>query len=294
MAFALFNKIAIVYILIIFILYICNISQTEGFTDKKVYHFHNKDHYGDNILNLKFLYNISDILKENSITINYYYNPDYIKNVDELERYVNSDTLSLHEIKTRPNDSIELWMGNEINGVNHHSFDEYYMLFYNKILQHLKLDNLGIDISLYQKESYLQNIYNDLDPKYKDLDILIINAEPKSGQFAYDKSLFDLICKKLSSKYKIATTASVNNIIPCTFTDGLKMQDIGAISTHAKYIIAIHSGPLMACYNSDTKNSVKKWIICVGSGLKQNQIDSIIIKDMDSLIDKIEDLKELI
>ena len=52
----------------------------------KIFNFHCGYHYGDNMLNLKFLYCISDYLKNNQITINYYYDDAYIKNLDELER----------------------------------------------------------------------------------------------------------------------------------------------------------------------------------------------------------------
>jgi hypothetical protein len=49
--------------------------------------------------------------------------------------------------------------------------------------------------------------------------------------------------------------------IPSTNKDKLALQDIGAISTHAKYIFAIHSGALSGCFNLHTKQRVKKWII---------------------------------
>ena len=78
--------------------------------EKKTFYFYNKFHYGDHILNLKFFYNISNILKDNNILINYYYDVNYIKNIDELKRYVNSDLnvvtlLPLDRKSTRLNSS---------------------------------------------------------------------------------------------------------------------------------------------------------------------------------------------
>jgi len=257
----------------------------------KVFSFYNKFHYGDNILNLKFLYNISNELKKHNIKIKYYYDNVYNKNIDELQRYIDSDVVSMHALSKKPNDAIELWMGNNIDNTphyNYHDFDKYFNLFYKNILNILELNNLNINTSLYQKEDYLQDIYNNIDKKYHNLDILIINAEPKSIQLNYNISKMDAMCIKLANKYNVATTTYVNNSIKCTFSDDLKMQDIGAISTHAKYIIAVNSGPICACFNEATKNSVKKWIILEKKNFKYDDINYTLIKSMDEL-DRIEE-----
>ncbi len=226
------------------------------------YHFYNKYHYGDSILNLKFFYNISDYLREHNIKIHYYYNDSYIKNRDELERYVNKDAMVLHTIDEKPENAIELWLAHNHAGKRAtDSFDEYFQGVYKRLLNYMGIGHLGIDTSLYQKEGYLLKIYDKLPDKFKNVDILFINAEPHSGQFIYDKKRADAIAVELSKYYKIVTTSPVNEQIPCTFTDGLKLQDIGAVSTHAKYIIGVNSGPLIPCLNYYAKQSVKKWIL---------------------------------
>jgi hypothetical protein len=252
-------------LLCIFILYLMYrntniIRGSEGFQEKKEFHFYNTSHYGDSILNLKFFYNISEKMKENNIMIHYYYG-EWIKNVSELERYTDSASMTLHPYSEHPESAIELWMKNPVNGISGGDFANYYNAFYANILKIIGLEDKGIDTSLYQKEDYLLTIYEGLDDKYKDIDILIINAEPKSGQFEYNKNDFDTIIKKLSEKYRVVTTSPSSSEIPCTMNDKLALQDIGAISTHAKYIFAIHSGPLIPCFNLHTKQYVKKWII---------------------------------
>ena len=247
--------------------------------------FYSKRHYGDHILNLKFLFNISNKMKEKGIKVKYIYDPDYIKNVDELERYVNPETLELEAFKEpMPHSATELWMGNVIEGkakacVGDCIFDKYFPEFYTMILSKLGIDPAGIDVSLYQDEPYLQKIYNKLDPKFKDLDILIINAEPKSGQFTYDKKKLEDVSSKLSKTFKIAVTTPLDEdkSVVCTMTDNLKLQDIGAMSTHAKHIIAVHSGPLMACYTAATKASVKKWIILNDHDVKHSEINNLVL-----------------
>jgi hypothetical protein len=246
----------------------------------KVFHFFNTHHLGDNIFNLKFFFNISDIMKQNGISIKYYYDDAYVNNNrGELERFVNKDTLSLHPIKDKPVNSIEIWMGNDVDGIHRDAFDTYYNAFYKNILKLIGLEGKDIDTSLYQPEPYLQDLYKDLNnkfnDKYKDLDILIINAFPNSGQMLYDKQKFDDMCAMLNKKYKIATTTYVNGDIKCTGDDKLMLKDIGAISTHVKYIIGVHSGPIVPCYNKDTKNHVKKWILFLDSDLEHKEINVV-------------------
>jgi hypothetical protein len=230
----------------------------DGYT---VYSFFNRFHYGDNLLNLKFFFNISSILKSNHIKINYYYDQRYNTNQKELLCYTDPETLKLFDIHNRPSDANEAWMGLDINGINHNKFDSYYPLFYKNIVSQLKLDTKSICTDLFQPEPYLRSIYEKLSTSFKNIDILIINCEPQSGQFNYNKEAMDSLCKKLSTKYKICSTEKVDNSISFTRNESLTLQDIGAISTHAKYVIAVSSGPLTTCFNKDSLEHVKKWFL---------------------------------
>jgi hypothetical protein len=224
-------------------------------------------------------------MKEKGIKVKYLFDSNYIKNVDELQRYVNPETVELEPLtSTLPESAIELWMGNPIEGKSaacqeNCVFDKYHREFYTMTLSKLGIDPAGIDVSLYQDEPYLQDVYNKLDPKFKDLDILIINATPQSGQFIYDKKKVDAMCSHLAKNFKIAVTTPLDEdkSVVCTMTDNLKLQDIGAISTHAKHIIAVHSGPLMACYTAATKASVKKWIILNNHGINHSEINNVLL-----------------
>ena len=272
-------------IYILYVLYSAsNISIEEAYSEKKVVHFHCRFHYGDNIVNLKFFYNISQKLKENNIMIHYYYDNNQNKNAVEFQRYVDADTVTLRSISETPPESIELWMGMEIDGVGHVDFDVYFPKFYTRILTALNLQDQGIDVSLYQKEEYLLDIYNRVDDKYKDLDILILNSQPHSGQFpTYNIDTMNAMCRRLATKYKIATSTYVDDSIPCTFTDGLAIQDIGAISTHAKVIVAVFSGPIIGCFNQYAKERVKKWILLLGHPVKFAEINITLVDNVDAV-----------
>jgi hypothetical protein len=261
---------------------------------QKIFNFFNNFHYGDNILNLKFFFNISPILKKRGIKINYYFDDKYNKR-EELERFVDKDVVTLDSLGKKPGDAVGLWMGDNIlNGVfskapgslAYFEFDTYYRAFYQIIVEKLGLKEENIDVSLYQPEPYLQDIYNGLDEKFKDLDILIINAEPQSMQYKYDKAKMDRMCLRLKEKYKIAVTTCVDDSIVCTMRDNLMLKDIGAISTHAKNIISVHTGPLAACYNSTTRDNVKKWIVLDDVGISFKEADIKILKsdyDLDTI-----------
>lgn len=221
------------------------------------YHFYNAFHYGDNILNLKFLRNLP--LKDNNIIVHYYYNRFYIKNKNELEEYVTPEII-LHN-SNPPQGAIHLWMGKYpiLEGYTFKIFDEYFKRFYKCIVSHMGLS--GISTSLYHEDPQLLARYETLPDKYKELDILILNTPPFSGQYEYNNDEWNELSLFLHSKYKIATAQHVSDDILCTMRDSMTIHDIAAISTHVKYIIAVHSGPLMACYNAHTKSSVRKWFI---------------------------------
>jgi hypothetical protein len=248
-----------------------------------IFYFYNPFHYGDNILNLKFFYNISNILKEKNIKIQYYYDQNYIKNIDELERYIDKSIVSLHPLTETPSNAIILWMGNDIDSTTHNEIAKYYDKFYKKIVKILGLESMRIDTSLFQDEPYLNDIYNNLDPKFKDIDILIINSEPQSSQFDYNKEKMDALCIELAQNYKVVTTMEVNDTIPSTFKAGLKMQDIGAVSTHANYIIQVFTGPAVTLFNKQTKDHVKKWFILNNKDFKLDIDNVIMIHNINEL-----------
>ncbi len=256
----------------------------------KHFNFYNTYHIGDHIFNLKFFYKITEELLKRNIRINYYYTQTYKDKAvlprAELERYVDSRVVTLKDIKEMPRDAIELWMGKSIDEVNTFSICKYFPKFYNNIVNILVIQDLKTDISLFQDEKYLLPIYDSINSKYndkyKDIDILIINEQPKGPQFkTFDRDKFNNMCRHLHGKYNIVTTSKVDTPIKCTRDDNLMLQDIGAISTHAKYIIAVHTGPIVPCYNLYTKKSVKKWILFVTDPHSCDEVNMVSLANID-------------
>ena len=83
---------------------------------------------------------------------------------------------------------------------------------------------------------------------YNNIDFLINNATPNSGQFDYDLLEFNHFITKLSKKYNVVTTQKVESI-KCTRDYDLTAKDIAAISLNIKNFIAIESGIIASLYN---------------------------------------------
>lgn len=234
------------------------------------FHFFNPYHYGDNILNLKFFYNHDSILRECDITIHYYYDTRYNSNTVELLRYVKPETVHLHDLSKRPADAIRLWMGDKINDITYYSFETYYNMFYRRIGNILGIPLVRLNTSLWQQEDYLLELYDKLDDKYKNVDVLIINAKPFSAQCRDMSADLQYLAEFLVKKgYKVITTSpTTNSSIPATMNDGLTMQDIGAISTHCKYVVSVFTGPLNPLFNTYTRASVQKWFMITMMGVE--------------------------
>jgi hypothetical protein len=178
---------------------------------------------------------------------------------------VDEETVQLLPITQKHKDSIELWMGNHINGVYCFDYSVYYELFYKNIQKSLLLESIPLDCSFWQDEPYLEDSYTGLPACYKDIDIVVNNCLAFSGQYTRDPAEMDQLCLFLNTKFRIVTTRKVEGIL-CTTDHNLEVKDIAAIATHAKYVVAIMSGPLCALNNKQTKASVKKWFIITGDG----------------------------
>ena len=239
---------------------------------KKQVHFYNVFHIGDCIMILRFLYNNHVLLQTKQIVAIFYYNPSYIKQfVIELERYCVPGVIELKNESLKPPDSFDTWMGNEIVGITkYHStsrfaYQAYYEALYKNMVIYMNLVDNDIYCGLWQHEDYLLHIRKGLPDVCTMKDILIINGIAKSGQYNRPVKEMDDLCIFLNRSFPIITTRKVLDI-PCTLDFNLRLQDIGAISTGCRVVIAIMTGPLCAVYNETTHKNVKKWFLIVSNG----------------------------
>lgn len=224
--------------------------------ERRIIRAFNPFHLGDNVYNMFLFFNIRNYLKENNIHIEYFCQAKYHDQVREFSP--SEDLVSLHDYT----EGIDYW--GDKYGIRLHigngklpkhlfnrpntNYDEFYIVFYN---QFLEMTGIKLRINSFEyKDDDLLVRYDKLSPKYKDVDILIINSSPCSNQYYMSKPEWDDYIRLLVYMgFKVVTTEKAMGVL-CTADDNLKLKDIGAISTRAKVIIAINTGPLSACFNS--------------------------------------------
>lgn len=233
------------------------------------YYFHNFYHLGDNVFNMIFFKIIKSYIVENNITIHYYCQPEYIKQVAEFNDIPN---VKIEHINNKPHYSLELWIDREMRGlswtkiynkncqagVKRSFYDKFFASFFNNVLEIMKI-KITIKKFFY-KDRDLKHRYREVNKqfnnKYRNIDILILNSQPMSGQFNYKKTEWDEHIRHLNNTYKVMTTTKLDGV-PCTMDDNLTIKDIAAVSTHVKIIIAVNSGVVPGLLNKYTLNNVK-------------------------------------
>lgn len=222
---------------------------------------YNQFHLGDNIFNFILFYHIKNYIEENDIHIEYHLNEEYRSQVSEFNCSKNIHLSDSNHI------GLNMWIGNlglktNIFGTIFHDFsrklDFYLVSYFNEILQNMDIPFEMktfeyTDPDLLVRYERINNIHQN---KYADLDFLILNSTAMSGQYSKNEDEWAELIYRLNAKFKIAVTEKVEGIL-CTRDDNLTVKDIAAISTRAKKIIAVSSGPLTALFNTYTLNNVE-------------------------------------
>jgi hypothetical protein len=232
-----------------------------------IYRFYNKYHLGDNIFNFILFYHIKNYIEENNIQIYYYCLPHYINQVSEFNCSENIIIQNIDE--GMPENTIELWQNNDKLGVTFHAthstciqqkkkrvnYNLFYKVFFNNFLKMIKIP-IKMKHFNYIDEDLLTRFIN-LPDKYKDIDLLILNSQPFSEQYVYNKNIWDGMINLYNKNYKLVTTTKVDGI-SCTADDNLSVKDIASISINVKVIIAINSGVVPGLLNEYTLTNVKQ------------------------------------
>lgn len=242
---------------------ISNITRTN--TNCKFLKIYNDWHLGDNVFNIHYLNKISNYLEKNNIHILYFLKSEYIIQVSQFIKSNN-----IHLIKSpfyTQKNSIHLWVGNKELLFNIHtcnlsttSYNDFLKIFYNSIFNKIFNDTLFTIQDIAYTDNDLLDRYENLPDKYKNVDILIVNSMPMSGQLTYIDSDWHNIIDSFSQKYKTVITKRINKITNtnsiCTLDDNLSIKDIGALSTKVKIIIAVNTGVVTALLNTYTLNNI--------------------------------------
>jgi hypothetical protein len=222
---------------------------------------YNQWHLGDNIFNFILFYNIKNYLEENDIHIEYHLNEEHFSQVSEFNCSKNIHLSDSSQI------GLNMWIGNqdlkasifgEVYNIVSKKLDFYLVAYCNEILQKIEIP-FEMKTFEYTDPDLLvryELINNEHQNKYADLDFLILNSNAMSGQYYKDDNEWNFLINQLNAKFKIAVSEKVEGVL-CTRDDNLTIKDIAAISTHAKKIIAVSSGPIIGLFNTYTLNNVE-------------------------------------
>jgi hypothetical protein len=209
-----------------------------------IIYIQNGHHLGDNIINFIFFYQIAKFIEENNIIIHYYCLPQYHKNLLEFKCSENIQIFGYE------NKGHVLWQGN----VPHLRFIEdklcnMFNIFLNKY-------RIPISVQSFEyKDPDLFTRFEVLEDKYKNIDILIINSSPLSGQYIYNKPEWDNFIIQLSKKYVVATSKKIDDDKIISLED-FSVKNIASIAVKTKIIIAINTGPFLPFFNTDILDNV--------------------------------------
>jgi len=188
--------------------------------------------------------------------------------MEQLVEFITINNILLFPINNKPDNSLQLWIENtqiehpfthikNISVNNRVCYNIFYKNFFNKVLEKIKIQFRFKDF--FYKDSDLLTRYDKLQEKYKNIDILILNSQPFSEQYNYNKDEWDRYICNLNKKYNIVTTTKVNNDIKCTADDNLTIKTIAAISIKVSVIIAVNSGVVPGLLNYYTLTNVKQF-----------------------------------
>jgi len=233
-------------------------STILSFRKKRVYHLYNPHHLGDNVFNFILFYNIKNYIENHNIIIYYYAKKEYIK---QLSEFICSKNIILMSLENKPDNSIEIWINNKFINYFHGVpviYNKYYINFFNIVLKKLYM-NYRLTKFFYEDANLLERFEN-LDNKFKNTDILILNSQPLSDQYSYDKPEWDRYILKINKIFKVVTTTKVEGVL-CTYDKRLTIKDIAALSINVKIVIAINSGVVPGLLNYYTLTRVKHFYI---------------------------------
>lgn len=222
----------------------------------KTIHLYNNWHLGDGVFMMNYLFQIRKFLQDNDITIVYHCKGMYKTQLAEFA----PPGVHIESLETAPPPvgAVDTWMRYSFATCPLYPFNDFLQLHSNRLANILGLPKIS---SFFYKDADLLTRYKELHFVAKSVDVLFINAVPQSFQYNYVKSEWDQLAHDLvAAGYKVITTSIIHGI-ECTLKYRYSIKDIAAISTHAKYIVAVNSGPVAGCLNEYTMAAVKKWFV---------------------------------
>ena len=212
--------------------------------EQKIIHTHSVFGFGDNLICFIFFSQIKKYIEENNIHIKFYCSEKHHKCLHEFN--------SSNNIHILPylNHGYHLWQVTE-DLYSGKYIEDILCDMFNKFLKSNDIP-ITVDLFEYKDEDLLIPTFNT---DYNNIDTLIINSTPTSGQFEHNKQELNEFIIKLSKTRKVAVTEYLNDSILSLHDKTIRT--IATVAKKVKTIIAINTGPSLGLYNSEILDNVE-------------------------------------
>lgn len=218
-------------------------------------HLENSKNLGDNLLQLNFMRKAC--LANRQLEIDYYCKTDYHESLAPFIDSEWSNQIRLHPWEQRPASAIDTWIaGNLLPGFywNHPKrriYNEFYYEWFKHLAAHMGISQV---VKTHYEVALSHPVFDDLGPIqgsqfYQIYDCLVLDCDPMSGQFHFDRATWELAKTRWRQKWNIISAHDAQ----------LTLVQIGLLARAAKTVVAICTGPLHAAFNSRALETVKQW-----------------------------------
>ena len=238
----------------------------------KTLHLDNHVHLGDNVWQMHYC---NKLLKASpDVFIFYYANPVHFVELRHALYSEVKDRIVFREIEEKPTDSISTWINADPDFFRNHylqaniplKYEDFYLKWFERLSQRLGVPCPVADKAEMVFDNPILGSKNRLSDRY---DFLVLNSFPMSGQYDYRKRRWDSFVRRLSRKYKVVVSETVNarlgfgnSGILSTRDYNLSLADIASLAVDSSRVIAVHSAPLIMTFNRFAlADKDKEWYI---------------------------------
>ena len=208
---------------------------------------YNEYHLGDNLIHLNWL-------RRTGVPSIHYCHPEYIPQLEDLTE---NRRITLKPLSEKTPQAIDSWI-NADGSFNNVPYRRNWVFFH---LQHFSklARKLNVKVPTFNRNDLLLD-YPALiksNPLCKAFDFLIINSQPRSGQFpAFNQHEFKVLTCHLAKSYRVITTEPTG-YAPSTIEAGLSVSQIGSLSRFCHSIISVNTGPMWPTFNPYTNTKLR-------------------------------------
>ncbi len=224
---------------------------------------HNAYHLGDNLVHLHFLRKVA--LADPYHKFVHAAQWQYLKQLQDVVADVHNIELTDFNYTT-PSDSINAWRGDNQFWYSHPDRLDFVKFHVEAWFPYLA-DKMNVENPIKCQTDMLFDypaIAASLLLSHPSFDVLLINSQPGSGQFAsYSAWELGNLGGQIAEKgfSVIATAQVVHRDIVCTEDANLSITQIGHLSLHCHTIVMVATGPCWPTWNVWNRDSIKLRVI---------------------------------